>query len=147
MTPRRIVVEVSSAVRRMPVSVARARDLVEMTMKSEKVRDAMVSIAFVGRTTISRYNKQYLDHSGATDVISFGMGRDHAGAPVVGDIYICPDVARANARRFDTPLRDEIERLIVHGALHVAGNDHPDDESRVKSPMWKKQERILARSR
>ena len=118
-----------------------------MTMNSEKVRDAMVSVAFVGRTTISRYNRKYLGHSGATDVISFGMGRDHAGAPVIGDIYICPDVARANARRFGTPFRKEVERLIVHGSLHVAGHTHPDDESRVSSPMWKKQERILARSR
>jgi probable rRNA maturation factor len=131
----------------MPIPAARARELVELTMKSEKVRDAMVSVAFVGRATISRYNKQYLNHSGATDVISFGMGRDHASAPVIGDIYICPDVARANARRFGTPLREEIERLVIHGSLHVTGNEHPEDDSRAKSPMWKKQERILARSR
>jgi probable rRNA maturation factor len=131
----------------MPISAARARELVELTMKSENVRDALVSIAFVGRTTISRYNEQYLRHSGPTDVISFGMGRDHPGAPVIGDIYICPDVAKASARSFGTLFREEIERLVIHGSLHVAGHDHPEDESRVKSPMWKKQERILARSR
>jgi probable rRNA maturation factor len=116
-------------------------------MKSEKVRDALVSIAFVGRATISRYNRQYIGHPGATDVISFAMGRDHAGAAVIGDIYICPDVARANARRFRIPFRQEIERLVVHGSLHVVGYDHPEDASRAKSPMWKKQERIIARSR
>jgi metalloprotein, YbeY/UPF0054 family len=131
----------------MPIAAARARELVELTMKSEKVRDAMVSVAFVGRSIISRYNKQYLGHSGGTDVISFGMGRDHRGAPVIGDIYICPDVARANARRLGTPYREEIERLVVHGSLHVVGHEHPEDDSRASSPMWKKQERILARSR
>ena len=131
----------------MPITAARARELVELTMKSEKIRDALVSIAFVGRSAISRYNKQYLGHSGATDVISFGMGRDHGGAPVIGDIYICPEVARVNARRFGTPFREEVERLVVHGSLHVVGYEHAEDDSRANSPMWRKQERILARRR
>jgi probable rRNA maturation factor len=147
MIPRRVVVEVSSTVRQMPISANRARELALLTMKSEKIRDAMISVAFVGRTAISRYNKQYLGHEGATDVISFGMGRDHTGAPVIGDIYICPEIAHVNARRFGTPFKQEIERLVVHGSLHVAGYEHPEDDSRVKSPMWRKQERILARSR
>ena len=131
----------------MPITAARARELVELTMKSEKIRDALVSIAFVGRSAISRYNKQYLGHSGATDVISFGMGRDHEGAPVIGDIYICAEVARVNARRFGTPFREEVERLVVHGSLHVVGYEHSEDDSRANSPMWRKQERILARRR
>lgn len=147
MNPRRVVVEVSSTVRQMPITTARARELVELTMKSEKVRDALVSIAFVGRTAISRYNKQYLGHSGPTDVISFGMSRDHKRAPVIGDIYICPEIARVNARRFGTPFKQEIERLVVHASLHVVGYEHPEDDSRANSPMWRKQERILARSR
>lgn len=105
----------------------------------------MVSIAFVGERAIAKINETYLDHSGATDVISFGMGRDHPGAPVIGDIYICPEVARLNAKRLGVSVREEVERLIVHGALHVIGYEHPVDESRTSSPMWRKQERILAR--
>jgi probable rRNA maturation factor len=104
----------------------------------------MVSVAFVGRGAIAAINWKYLRHKGATDVISFGMGRDAPGMPAVGDIYICPDVARQNARRNNVPLRQELARLVVHGALHVAGHDHPTDDTRTQSPMWKKQERILA---
>lgn len=118
-----------------------------MTLVSEKVRDAMVSIAFVGATTMAGINKNYLGHTGPTDVISFGMRRDDLKAPVVGDIYICPEVARRNSRRFGVSFRHEIERLVVHGSLHVTGNEHPDDELRMSSPMWRKQERILARAR
>ncbi len=147
MLPRRIVVEVSSTVRQMPVAAARVRELVEMTMTSETVRDALVSVAFVGRIAISRYNKQYLGHAGPTDVISFGMSRNHKSAPVIGDIYICPEVARANARRFGIPFKREIERLVVHGSLHVVGHTHPEDDSRDDSLMWRQQEKILARSR
>src|SRR5665647_318189 len=140
MNPRRVVVEVSSTVRRMPLSAARTRELVELTMSAEKVRDAMVSVSFVGTRAISKLNRDYLDHSGPTDVISFGMKRDNAGSAVVGDIYICQEVAARNAKRLKISVRQEMERLVVHGSLHVTGHDHPDDESRTSSPMWRKQE-------
>src|SRR3954468_12559312 len=147
MNPRRVVVEESSTVRRMPLSAARTRELVELTMSSEKIRDAMISIAFVGKTAIAALNRNYLKHAGPTDVISFGMKRENQSGPVIGDIYICPEVASRNAKRLKISIRQEIERLVVHGSLHVAGNKHPEDESRTSSPMWRKQEKILARAR
>jgi probable rRNA maturation factor len=72
------------------------------------------------------------------------MGRDAPGIPAVGDIYICPGIARRNAKRNGVSAASELARLVVHGTLHVAGHDHPDDDSRTRSAMWKKQERILA---
>ena len=140
----RIVVEVSSTVRQIPLPEKRVRSLVEATLAGEGIGDAMVSIAFVGRTAIARLNREYLGHSGPTDVISFGMGRETATMPAIGDIYICPDVAARNARRHGVPLEEELSRLVVHGTLHVAGHDHPDDETRTSSEMWKRQERVLA---
>ena len=147
MPPRRVIVEVSSTVRRMPLSVARTEKLVELTMSSEKVKDAMVSVAFVGLRAIAALNQKYLAHKGPTDVISFGMSRELPSSPVVGDIYICAEVAARNAKRLKVSLRSEIERLVVHGSLHVTGRDHPDDETRTSSPMWLKQEKILASAR
>ncbi|HEV8215576.1 MAG TPA: rRNA maturation RNase YbeY, partial [Gemmatimonadaceae bacterium] len=66
--------------------------------------------------------------------------------PVVGDVYIAPDMARENARDAKVPVREEIARLVVHGTLHVLGYDHPDGEDRVRSPMWRRQERIIRRA-
>ena len=145
MKQARVVVEVSSTVRRLAISEARAKQLVEASLAEMKIRDAMVSVAFVGRTAMSRLNRDYLRHAGPTDVISFGMGREARGMPAVGDIYICPEIAVRNARRAGVSRANELARLVVHGALHVAGLDHPDDESRVDSPMWQKQEKILGR--
>ena len=104
----------------------------------------MISVAFVGKAAIEKLNRQYLGHTGPTDVISFGMGRDAPGMPAIGDIYICPDVARRNAKRLGISEREEIARLVVHGALHVAGHEHPEGESRTRSKMWLRQESILA---
>lgn len=145
MKPARVVVEVSSTVRRAGIGYTRVRRLVEATLAAESIKDAMISVAFVGRTTIGRLNSEYLAHQGPTDVISFGMGRETPGLPAVGDIYICPEVAARNARRIGVPVSRELARLVVHGTLHVAGYDHPQNESRTSSAMWKQQERILAR--
>jgi probable rRNA maturation factor len=145
MAAPRIVTEVSSTVRRPGISAAKVRELVETTLEREKIRNAMMSVAFVGTAAIARLNMKYLRHAGPTDVISFGMGRDAPGMPAIGDIYICPEVARRNARRLGVSEREELSRLVVHGTLHVAGHDHPEDESRTRSRMWKRQERILAR--
>ena len=103
MDPARIVVEVSSAVRRLPLAEARVKKLVEATLREEGIEDAMISIAFVGRTAITRMNREYLSHSGPTDVISFGMGRETKSMPAIGDIYICPEVAARNARNLGIP--------------------------------------------
>jgi probable rRNA maturation factor len=114
-------------------------------LKAEAVKDAMLSITFVGRATISAMNRRYLGHRGPTDVISFGLDRIGKRGAVVGDIYICAEVARENARRQGIPAGEEMLRLVIHGTLHVLGRDHPTGSTRTASPMWRKQERILAR--
>jgi probable rRNA maturation factor len=144
MRESRVVTQVSSTVRRPGISAARVRELVETTLRGERIRNAMISVAFVSPKAIARLNQKYLMHAGSTDVISFGMGRDTPGMPAIGDIYICPDVARTNAKRLGINATEEIARLVVHGTLHVAGHDHPEGESRTRSAMWKRQERILA---
>ena len=105
----------------------------------------MLSITFVGRAAMSELNRRYLGHRGPTDVISFGLGRQGRRGPVVGDIYICPEIARSNAVRQGVSSQEELLRLVVHGTLHTLGYDHPEGATRTASPMWRKQERILAR--
>jgi probable rRNA maturation factor len=132
------------------VRVALARSRVEAiaraTLAAERVRDAMLSITFVSNAAIARINDGHLGHRGATDVISFGFAATGTGSPVVGDIYIAPAIARANAMDNGVPVREELARLVVHGTLHVLGYGHPEGESRTRSPMWKRQERLLARA-
>jgi probable rRNA maturation factor len=40
-------------------------------------------------------------------------------------------------------VREELLRLVVHGVLHVLGYEHPEDDSRYVSDMWRRQERLL----
>ena len=137
-----LAVDVAAEGVRIPVARARVVTLAEGVLRREKVRDALLSIAFVTDRRIAALNREHLGHAGPTDVISFGFAPSAAGA-VVGDVYIAPAVARRNAAERGGGVREEVMRLVVHGVLHVLGHDHPEDESRYESPMWQRQERLL----
>jgi probable rRNA maturation factor len=130
---------------RIPVSRARVAAAVRAVLRSEKVRDAMISVAFVRKREIQRMNREHLRRNRPTDVIAFGFRASGRRAPIVGDIYIAPDVARESARAHAVSVREEILRLVVHGTLHVLGHEHPETAARTRSPMWLKQERLVAR--
>lgn len=140
---REVNVAVQSEGVRPAVSAARLAAAGRLVLGAEGVKAALLSVTLLTPSRMAAMNRRHLGHAGATDVISFGF-RDPSGA-VIGDIYLCPAVAAANARRFGVGVREELLRLVVHGTLHVLGHDHPDGETRVASPMWKRQERLLAR--
>jgi probable rRNA maturation factor len=128
-----------------PLSRARAQAVVERVLRAEKVRGALVSVAFVSDRAIAAMNQKHLSHDGPTDVISFGFDRPTETDPVVGDIYIAPKIAARNAKTRSTGVREELVRLLVHGTLHVLGYEHPEDEGRERSPMWRRQEQLVRR--
>lgn len=140
-----LAVHVSAEGVRLPLARARVAAIARRVLASEGVREAMVSITFLGTRAMVALNRKHLGHRGATDVISFGFSKPARRGPVIGDIYIAPDVARENARKHDAGVREELARLVVHGMLHVLGYDHGDDESRVASRMWRRQERLVSR--
>ena len=138
-------VDVAAERVRLPVSRARVAELARAVLRAERVRHALVSITFVTKRRIAMLNRRHLGHRGPTDVISFGFTRTAADEPVIGDVYVAPDVARENARERHISPREEIVRLVVHGVLHVLGHDHPSGTDREGSPMWERQERLVRR--
>ena len=137
------VVDVATDGVRIPVAQARIARVADRVLRAEKVRDAAISITFVTDRRIAALNWKHLRHRGPTDVISFGLERGFEDAPLTGDIYIAPGVARRNALEGGHGVREELLRLVVHGVLHVVGHDHPDGEERYASPMWRRQEALL----
>ena len=138
-----IVVESASPRQRAPLSQARVRALVELTLRAEGVPDAVMSVTFLTSRAMATMNREQLGHRGATDIITFELTRPVVSAPVTGDMYICADVARANAKAWGVPARKEIARLVIHGTLHALGLEHPAGDARIDSPMWRAQEKYL----
>ncbi len=98
-------------------------------MSSERVRDL---------------NRQHFGRDSTTDVIAFAL--PHPGL-LVGDIYVCPAVARATASETGISEEEELLRLVVHGTLHVLGYEHPEGAERRLSLMWRVQEGYVLRLR
>ena len=138
-----LAVDVATEGLRVPISRARVAALAKGVLRRERVKDALLSIAFVTDRRIAALNREHLGHAGPTDVISFGFAPVASARSLVGDVYIAPGVARRNAREHGGSVREELMRLVVHGVLHVVGHDHPDGETRYASPMWRRQERLL----
>jgi probable rRNA maturation factor len=112
---------------------------VTRVLRNER-RRATISVAFVGRDRMRALNRQFTGRPGATDVLAFSLP---GPGGLAGDVYVCPWVAARQARRYRIPVREEILRLVIHGTLHVLGWDHPEDERRTGSPMWRRQERYV----
>ena len=138
-------VDVTAEGVRVPLARDAVAELARGVMRAEKVRDALLSFTFLAPAAIARLNREHLGHRGPTDVITFALGAGAPGAPVVADVYICPEVVRENARANGVGVREELARVVIHGALHALGYEHPEDESRTHSPMWRRQEALLRR--
>lgn len=140
-----VVVGVSLDGVRIPMSRDRVGAIARSVLQSERVRDALLSVTFVTNRAIRAMNREHLGRDALTDVIAFGFRQDGVRTPMVGDVYIAPDVARASARAHGVSIREEVARLVVHGSLHALGYDHPEGDGRMRSPMWEKQERLVRR--
>jgi len=139
-----LIADVSHEGVRTPLSSVRIAATARAVLEAEGVTEALLSITLLTPPAMARLNRQHLAHRGPTDVISFGFDRTAGQGAVIGDIYICPAVARENAARARTGVREEMARLVVHGTLHVLGYDHPTGETREHSRMWQRQETLLA---
>jgi len=126
--------------RRLPLSAPRVRRVVEAVLRGER-RQASISVTFLGRDAMRRLNARHKGHDAPTDVLAFALGEP--GGLAVGDVYVCRYVAAREARARGIPLAQELVRLVVHGTLHALGHEHPEDESRTRSAMWRRQERYV----
>lgn len=127
---------------RVSVSDRAVRNAVGAVLTHEGTRSADVSVAFVGPARMRVLNRTYHGEDRATDVLAFRG--DHAGrAGELGEIIICPAVARRNATRAQEPVRREVLRLLIHGTLHLCGYDHARPHEAEE--MFTIQERLVER--
>lgn len=84
-------------------------------------------------------NKSYLQHDTLTDIITFDYSEKKA---LVGEIYISIDRVRENASKFEVSLDQELNRVVVHGLLHLLG--FKDKTKAQKLLMRKKEDACLS---
>jgi rRNA maturation RNase YbeY len=88
-----------------------------------------INIIFCNDAKILEINKKYLNHNYFTDVITFD---NCIGNKLNGDIFISIDTVKRNAEIYNCLFNNELNRVIVHGILHLIGySDHSYDDKEV----------------
>jgi probable rRNA maturation factor len=84
-----------------------------------------LSISVVSAPTIRRLNARYRKKNKPTDVLSFSrLEGNPTPSPEIGDVLLCLKVAERQARENGLSLTQELQRLTIHGLLHLFGYDH-----------------------
>src|SRR5689334_14444983 len=109
---------------------------------------AELCIKLVDEDTIAELNQRWMDKTGPTDVLAFpmdelrpGLVNEEPEEGVLGDLVVCPAVARRQAAEGGHPVTDELELLTVHGILHLLGYDHAEPDEHKE--MFDLQARLL----
>jgi len=88
-----------------------------------------VSVLFCADTRMRALNRRYRGQDRPTDVLAFPTADSESG--FLGDIVISVPYAEREARRRREPGAREIDRLLVHGLLHLMGYDHETDDGEM----------------
>jgi probable rRNA maturation factor len=148
----------------VPIDLEKWQSLARAVLAAEGIRGGTeLSIFFVEVDDIAELNQEHMGTPGPTDVLAFpidagevvevvsgptGASRGPDRSPpdrgdlplLLGDIVICPTVARDQAPSHAGTVDDELALLVVHGTLHVLGWDH---DSEVATENMRQRERQL----
>lgn len=104
-----------------------------------------VAISVIGPKRMQELNRTFRKKDRPTDVLAFPAWEAHPGENHIhiGDICLCPTVARKNAKELGHSLEQELRILTVHGLLHLFGYDHETNDADAKR-MFKLQAKIVA---
>lgn len=108
---------------------------IERLFRKEGRRLQSLNYIFCSDAYLLSVNRQFLQHDFYTDILTFDLSDQ--GQPTNAEIYISVDRVRDNASNYDSSFKQELHRVIFHGALHLCGYK---DKSPSQSKMIRKME-------
>jgi probable rRNA maturation factor len=111
--------------------------IIDVILRDAKI-PGDISIIFCDDAYLSELNRTYLSHTSLTDIITFDYTSDGI---ISGDIYISIDRVKENALLYSKSFREELDRVMIHGVLHLLGNK--DKKPKDKALMRKKENDCL----
>jgi len=142
------VIYYHNRVRKSGIDARAVKKTVEALLEALDEPGSTLSLTLVNDAAIRELNRTHRGKDAATDVLSFPLfdpdEREQSSAlpeRMLGDIVISVDTARRQAADYDAPLQRELERLLIHGILHLLGHDHMKPGERAEMEA---QERRLA---
>jgi len=94
-----------------------------------------ISVVLVKKAEIMNFNKEYRGKNEPTDVLSFQGEKDF-----LGEIVICPDIVKKNAKEDKSDFKKELIFVFIHGVLHLLGYEH--EKGGAKAEEMKAKEKL-----
>jgi probable rRNA maturation factor len=91
---------------------------IENIIIAENFELGEINYIFCDDEYLLKLNIEFLQHDTLTDIISFD---NTMGKEITGDIFISVDRVKENATEFKVSLKEEINRVMIHGVLHYMG--------------------------
>lgn len=107
---------------------------IRQTARTEGWNTGAVSVVFCSDDRLLEINNKYLNHNYFTDIITFDYS-DPEKKKIAGDLMIGIGTVRDNAAAFGTTFENELQRVIIHGVLHLCGygDKTPEESARMKN--------------
>ena len=112
---------------------------IKLVAASQGRKAGHINYIFCDDERILEVNNYYLQHDYFTDIITFDYS---SGKTISGDIYISIDTVKSNAEGLKISFEEELHRVIIHGILHLCGQDDKTTESQAE--MTRKENEALA---
>lgn len=117
---------------------ARSRWIINSVVNESK-RVGKLSFIFCTDEYLLEKNIQFLDHDTYTDIITFDYCK---GDFISGDIFVSVERVTGNANAFGVDFEDELDRVLIHGVLHLAG--YQDKRKEEVNTMREKEDFYLS---
>ncbi len=126
-------------------------DYLNLVLGSMGLKNVEFSVSFVSEQSMHEMNRDYRQIDDSTDILSFAAEDEADGFEfiskgrrkrVLGDMVICPEVLKRNAQTFKVSEHEELRRLLIHGVLHLSGDNHQTND--MSEPMLIRQEKMLS---
>ena len=104
----------------LPLDERRVSAWIQRTAARYGCQVGRINYLFCTDERILEVNSQFLQHDYYTDIITFDYSE---GDTVSGDLFISVDTVRSNAAQYGARFEDELHRVIIHGVLHLCGQD------------------------
>ena len=114
------------------------KSFIEKRVKKEGYSIETLTYVFCSDKYLLKMNKDFLSHNYYTDIISFDLSETPGN--LIGEVYISVDRVKDNAKTQGTSLKEELHRVIFHGALHFCGykDKKPTDTKKMRQmeDLW-----------
>ena len=131
------------------------KKIVDVVLVKEKfcssLKEVELSVALVGPGRMRKLNKAFLKKNRVTDVLAFPESKilfekfkvgEQKKIKGLGEIVICLREVKKNAKRFKSSFERELNRVLIHGLLHLLGYEH-EKSNQEAVRMKKKEEQYL----